>query len=62
MPHALVGQTLEARMTRHGVELLLRGQRVAAHARNDRRGGYMTVDPYMPAAHRAHLEWTPAGA
>lgn len=59
VPHALVGQALEARLTRHGVELLLRGQRVAAHARNDRRGGFTTVEQHMPAAHRAHLEWTP---
>lgn len=59
VPHALVGQTLEARITRHGVELLLRGQRMAAHARSDRRGGYTTVEAHMPAAHRAHLEWTP---
>jgi len=59
VPHALVGQTLEARITGHGVELLLRGQRVAAHARNDRRGGFTTVDQHMPAAHRAHLQWTP---
>jgi len=59
VPHALVGQTLEARITRHGVELLLRGQRVAAHARSDRRGGFTTVEVHMPAAHRAHLEWTP---
>jgi transposase len=59
VPHALVGQTLEARLTRGGVELLLRGQRVAAHARSDRRGGYTTVDAHMPAAHRAHREWTP---
>lgn len=59
VPHALVGQTLEARITRHALELLLRGQRVAAHARSDRRGGYTTVEAHMPAAHRAHLEWTP---
>lgn len=59
VPHALVGQTLEARMTAHGIELLLRGQRVAAHARNDQRGGFSTVEAHMPAAHRAHMEWTP---
>ncbi|HAU58597.1 MAG TPA: IS21 family transposase [Comamonadaceae bacterium] len=59
VPHALVGQTLEARLTKRGVELLLRGQRVAAHVRSDRRGGYTTVEAHMPAAHRAHLEWTP---
>jgi len=59
VPHALVGQVLQARLTRHGVELLLRGQRVAAHARSERRGGYTTVEAHMPAAHRAHMEWTP---
>ena len=59
VPHPLVGQTLQARLTKHGVELLLRGQRVAAHARSNRRGGYTTVEAHMPAAHRAHLEWTP---
>ncbi|WP_415840393.1 IS21 family transposase, partial [Roseateles saccharophilus] len=55
VPHSLVGQVLEARLTQHGVELLLRGQRVAAHARSSRRGGFTTVDAHMPAAHRAHL-------
>ena len=59
VPHALVGQTLEARITRACVELLLRGTRVASHARCERRGGYTTVDAHMPAAHRAHKEWTP---
>ena len=59
VPHALVGQVLEARLTRHGVELLLRGQRVAAHVRSDRSGGYTTVEAHMPAAHRAQLQWTP---
>ena len=59
VPHALVGQALEARLTGRGVELLLRGNRVAAHARNERRGGYTTVEEHMPAAHRAHKEWSP---
>lgn len=59
VPHALVGQTLEARLTMRGVELLLRGTRVASHARSQRRGGFTTVDAHMPASHRAHREWTP---
>ena len=59
VPHALVGQTLEARLTRRGVELFLRGNRVASHARSERVGGYTTVSAHMPAAHRAHQEWTP---
>lgn len=58
-PHSLVGQTLQARLTRHGIELLLRGQRLAAHARSDKRGGFTTLQAHMPAAHRAHMEWTP---
>jgi len=60
VPHSLVGQTLEARLTVRGVELLLRGSRVAAHARAGRRGGFTTVDGHMPAAHRAHRDWSPA--
>jgi transposase len=59
VPHALVGQTLEARITRRGVEMLLRGRRVASHARSNRRGGYTTLDEHMPAAHRAHKDWSP---
>lgn len=59
VPHALVGQVLEARVTVAMVELLHRGQRVASHARNSRVGGFTTVAAHMPAAHRAHMEWTP---
>jgi len=59
-PHPLVGQALEARVTARGVELLLRGNRVAAHALSSKRGGFTTVDGHMPAAHRAHRDWSPA--
>ncbi len=41
------------------VEVLHRGQRVASHARSDRRGGYTTVDEHMPASHRSHKDWSP---
>jgi len=59
VPHSLVGQTLEARITTMTVEIMHRGQRVASHARNSRVGGFSTVSAHMPAAHRAHMEWTP---
>jgi len=59
VPHALVGQVLEARSTRFTVEVLHRGQRVASHVRDNRPGGFSTVTAHMPAAHRAHMEWTP---
>ena len=57
--HSLVGMELEARITDALVELLHRGQRVACHARNARRGGFTTLDEHMPASHRAHKQWTP---
>jgi transposase len=59
VPHALVRQGLEARITRHTVELLHRGRRVASHALSAKRGGYTTCPEHMPASHRAHAEWTP---
>jgi transposase len=59
VPNALVGQSLDARMTRGCVELLHRGQRIAAHERSSLAGGYTTLDVHMPAAHLAHRDWTP---
>ncbi len=59
VPHALVGQQLETRITRQTVEILHRGRRVASHALSTQRGGYTTVPEHMPASHRAHAQWTP---
>ena len=59
VPHALVGQEIEVRITASAIECLHRGRRVAAHGRNPRQGAYTTVAEHLPAAHRAHLEWTP---
>ncbi len=60
VPHALVQQELEARVTAVSVEIFHRGQRVAAHRRSSQRFAHTTVPEHMPAAHRAHLEWSPA--
>ena len=57
--HSLGGLKLEVRITDALVEVLHRGERVACHARSARRGGFTTLDEHMPAAHRAHKEWTP---
>jgi transposase len=59
VPHTLVGQDVELRVTRSTVEVLYRNRRVASHPRSARRGGYTTVAEHMPASHRAHREWTP---
>jgi transposase len=59
VPHRLVRQEVDVRLTRHAVEILHGGKRVAGHGRQDRRGTHSTVAEHMPAAHRAHLEWSP---
>ena len=59
VPHSLVRQEVYARITRHGVEVLHAGKRVAAHARSRLKGKHTTLPEHMPAAHRAHMEWTP---
>lgn len=59
-PYQLAHQDLDARITATTVELFLKGQRVAAHARSWVRGHYTTEPAHMPKAHRRHAEWSPA--
>jgi len=59
VPHALVGVTLEVRVTQRVVEILHRGQRVASHMRCAHKGGFTTLPEHLSAAHRAHLQWSP---
>ncbi len=60
VPHRHVGAAVELRVTATTLEVLLRRQRIAAHARSAVVGGFTTVAEHMPASHRAHLQWTPA--
>ncbi|NML16735.1 Mu transposase domain-containing protein [Azohydromonas caseinilytica] len=60
VPHQHVGAAVELRITATTLEVLLRRQRIAAHARSARAGGFTTVAEHMPASHRAHRQWTPA--
>lgn len=59
VPHALIHQAVELRITRHMLEVLAKGKRVASHPRSHRKGHYATLAEHMPAAHRAHAEWSP---
>ena len=59
VPHQHVGAAVELRITATTLEVLLRRQRIAAHARSHRVGGFTTVAEHMPASHRAHRQWTP---
>ena len=60
VPHRLVGEMVELRITATTVEAMHSQSRVAAHALNPRRGAHSTTPEHMPASHRAHLQWTPA--
>ena len=60
VPHQLVRQEVELRITRGTLEVLAHGRRVASHPRSRRKGGFSTTSAHMPAAHRAHAGWSPA--
>jgi transposase len=60
VPHALVHEEVEARLTVATVEVFHRGQRVAVHRRSAQRSGFTTVAAHMPKSHQAHAEWSPS--
>lgn len=59
VPHALVGQALELRVTARAVEVLHCGQRVASHARCAHKGGFTTVVEHLPPRHQHQAQWSP---
>jgi transposase len=60
VPFALVHEVVDARLTATTVECFHKGQRVAAHVRDDTPGRHTTHPAHMPKAHQHHLEWTPS--
>jgi transposase len=58
VPHRLIKQQIEARITARTIELFHKGERVAAHARGGARGRHTTVPEHMPSSHRRYAEWT----
>ena len=58
VPHRLVGERVDVRITSGVVEVLQRGRRVAAHVREPGKR-FHTVPEHMPALHRAHAQWSP---
>jgi transposase len=59
VPHRLVRAEVWLRISAASVEIFADRQRVAVHPLNPRRGAHSTNPEHMPAAHRAHLEWSP---
>jgi transposase len=60
VPHVLVHEDVEVRLTATTVEVLHRGQRVASHHRSHVVGGFTTLAAHMPKAHQRHREWSPS--
>jgi transposase len=58
VPHRYVGQIVDVRSTAATVECLQGGKRITSHPRVRTRG-YTTSPDHMPAAHRAHRDWSP---
>jgi transposase len=59
VPHALIREQVDVRLTERTLEVFHRGKRVAAHQR--RYGGrrHGTDPDHMPSAHRRYAGWTP---
>jgi transposase len=60
VPYALVGATVDVRLTTTTVEILRDGKRVAAHARSTLKGRATTDGSHRPKSHQRHLEWSPS--
>jgi len=59
VPHRYVGEEVWLSATSTTVEVLLRGRRIAVHARHG-RDRYSTVAEHLPRSHREHAQWTPS--
>src|SRR4029453_7349547 len=60
VPHALVHEPVEVRLTETTLEVLHAAHRVAPPRRCAQRGGFTTDPAHMPKAHQAHHEWRPS--
>lgn len=60
VPFQLLRERLDVRLTATTVEVLRKGERVAAHVRSYVRGGHSTLNEHMPPEHRRYAEWSPS--
>jgi transposase len=58
VPHSLLRQELEARVSAATVEIFHRGKRVASHLRSTRTQQATTIAEHMPSSHRRLRDWT----
>lgn len=58
VPHGLIRQEVDARITARTIELFHRGRRVAAHVRRSGGNRHGTDPEHMPSAHRQYADWS----
>ena len=58
VPHALLREEVDVRLTARVVEVFHQGRRVASHPRAYRPGGFTTLQAHLPEAHRQMAEWS----
>ena len=58
VPYALIGKTVDVRMTARGVEIFHRQQRIATHVRSAQRGHFTTAAAHRPERHSAVIDLT----
>lgn len=59
VPHQLIHDLIDVRLTQTSVELFHQGKRVAAHVRSNQPGLFTTVEEHRPKSHQKYLQWTP---
>jgi transposase len=58
IPHRFARSEVEVRLTPPTVEILLKGERIAAHRRGSPNHGHTTLAERMPSSHRRYADWT----
>jgi transposase len=58
VPHRFARAEVDARLTARTVEIILRGERIAAHMRGGGNHKHTTVPEHMPSSHRRYAGWT----
>lgn len=59
VPHALIKQLVQVRLTTTTVEVFVNSQRVASHIRSYYKGKHTTLAEHMPVAHQKYADWSP---
>jgi len=59
VPHQLIHQQVDVRVTRSTIEIFHRGKRVAVHQRRYAGPRHGTDLKHMPSAHRRYASWNP---